>query len=71
MYNYLHAEMKDLEDQAAMSIESATEYMQNMFAQVFSSHSTEPLDDSKFHYPQLDEAETDALLRLFKTKTAR
>ncbi|KAE9263870.1 hypothetical protein PF001_g31510 [Phytophthora fragariae] len=65
MLNYLHEEMKDLDNQAAKEVESANEYMQSMFAQVFTSHPAETLDDSKSQYPQLNEAEIEALLRLF------
>ncbi|KAE8900631.1 hypothetical protein PF003_g15373 [Phytophthora fragariae] len=65
MHNYLHEEMKDLDNQAAKEVESANEYMQSMFAQVFTSHPAETLDDSKSQYPQLNEAEIEALLRLF------
>lgn len=36
-----------------------------MFAQVFSSHPAEPLEDSKCHSPQLDVEELEALVRLF------
>ncbi|KAE8885379.1 hypothetical protein PF003_g30581 [Phytophthora fragariae] len=65
MYNYLHAEMQNLDTHAALAVESAKEYIQSMFAQVFTSHPTEPLEDSKSHYPQLDDDELEALLRLF------
>ncbi|KAE9280110.1 hypothetical protein PR003_g28047 [Phytophthora rubi] len=65
MFNFLHGEMEDLDIDKAMEVDSATEYMQSMFAQVFTSHPAEQLEEGKCHYPQLDAAELDVLLRLF------
>ncbi|KAG2515748.1 hypothetical protein JM16_007468, partial [Phytophthora kernoviae] len=65
MYNYLHAEVKDLNIKTAKTVESALEYIQRMFAQVFATHPDEPLDEGKRHYPQMTDKETEALLRLF------
>ncbi|KAF4314707.1 hypothetical protein G195_011580 [Phytophthora kernoviae 00238/432] len=64
MYNYLHAEVKDLNIKTAKTVESALEYIQRMFAQVFATHPDEPLDEGKRHYPQMTDKETEALLRL-------
>ncbi|KAE9085951.1 hypothetical protein PF006_g26128, partial [Phytophthora fragariae] len=65
MFNFLHGEMEDLDIDKAMEVDSATEYMQSMFAQVFTSRPAEQLEEGKCHYPQLDAAELDVLLRLF------
>ncbi|KAE8988143.1 hypothetical protein PR002_g21849 [Phytophthora rubi] len=65
MYLYMHGELAGKELQDAKETVSVMEYVRSMFKTVFKTHPTQSLAESKRHYPELTDEETDQLLRLF------
>lgn len=63
MYEYLRSELKGLELDQALEVESVKEFMQDLFQKVFTARPAEPIPTDRKHYPELQVEKMDQLMR--------
>ncbi|GMF49234.1 unnamed protein product [Phytophthora fragariaefolia] len=66
-HEYLRSELLGLSLERAKNVESAMEYMQRLFEEVFTARPVEPLPPDRGHYADLSGEELEKLTQLFLT----